>query len=135
MNFRAAGSFDVKLAAQAHVEGVGDASIGRMALDKQFHGSLDAHSLGQMLAFRSSVAGSAGYVAMERVVGKLDGREGSFVLQHSGTMDRGASSLVLTVVPDSGTDALAGISGSMRIIIADGKHSYEFDYSLPVGSA
>ena len=131
MNFHSAGPFDVKLTAQAHVEGAGDASIGRMALDKQFHGGLDAHSLGQMLAFRSAVAGSAGYVAMERVVGMLDGREGSFVLQHSGTMDRGAPSLVLTVVPDSGTDALTGLAGSMKIIIAEGKHSYEFDYSLP----
>jgi len=131
MDFHATGSFDINLTPQTHVEGVGDPAIGRMSSDKQFHGKLNAASLGQMLAFRSPVPGSAGYVAMERVVGRLDEREGSFVLQHSGTMDRGTASLALTVAPDSGTEDLVGLSGSMKIIIADGKHSYEFDYSLP----
>ena len=131
MNLRAAGSFDVKLVAQPHADGVGDPGIGRMALDKRFHGDLDASSLGQMLAFRSPVQGSAGYVAMERVTGCLHGRTGSFVLQHSGIMDRGAQQLSLAVVPDSGTDDLTGLSGNMKINIVDGRHSYEFDCLLP----
>ena len=83
-----------------------------------------------MLAMRTAVAGSAGYVAMELVVGKLDGRAGSFVLQHSGVMNRGAALLTLTVVPDSGTGELVGLSGRMDIVITDGKHDYRFDYSL-----
>ena len=107
------------------------ASVGRMSIDKQFHGDLEAHSKGQMLAFSSSVKGSAGYVAMERVTGTLHGRTGSFVLQHTGTMTRGTPSLTITVVPDSGTDQLAGLTGKMDIIIADGKHSYDFEYALP----
>jgi hypothetical protein len=84
-----------------------------------------------MLAAMTDVKGSAGYVAMERVTGTLHGRRGSFVLQHSGTMHRGAQALVISVVPDSGTDELAGLSGAMRIVIAEGKHRYEFDYELP----
>lgn len=126
----ASGAFDVKLKSQPHEDGVGDAGIGRMSLDKQFHGDLDASSLGQMLAFRSPVAGSAGYVAMERVVGRLHGRSGAFVLQHSGSMDRGAASLTLTVVPDSGSEQLTGLSGSMKIIITEGRHAYAFAYSI-----
>jgi hypothetical protein len=84
-----------------------------------------------MLSAGTSVKGSAGYVAIERVSGTLDGRQGTFVLQHSGTMSRGAPELVVRVVPDSGTGELVGITGSMRIIIAAGKHSYELDYSIP----
>ena len=125
------GTFDVKIIPQpAETSAAGDV-IGRMLLDKRFHGVLDATSTGQMLAMRSKVAGSAGYVAMELVRGTLAGRSGSFVLQHSGSMNRGAASLSLNVVPDSGTDALEGLEGSMEIIIAEGKHSYKFDYSLP----
>src|SRR5258708_33296083 len=120
----ATGPFDVKLAPQP-----ADASpIGRMTLDKQFHGDLEATSKGQMLAFSTDVKGSAGYVAMEQVNGTLHGRTGSFVLQHSGTMTRGAPQLSVTVVPDSGTGELVVLTGEMNIIIADGKHSYEFDY-------
>lgn len=124
------GPFDVKLLPQSPQENVGDPAIGRMALDKQFHGELNATSKGQMLAFRSEVKGSAGYVAMEKVVGTLQGRSGTFVLQHSGTMNRGEQSLTLTVVPDSGTDELTGLAGSMKILIDAGKHYYDFDYSL-----
>ena len=102
-----------------------------MTIDKQFHGDLEATSKGQMLAFSTDVKGSAGYVAMEQVNGTLHGRTGTFVLQHSGTMTRGAPQLSLTVVPDSGTGELVGLAGKMNIIIADGKHSYEFDYTLP----
>lgn len=125
----AEGPFDVKMVPQS-ADPAGGESIARMLLDKRFHGALDATSKGQMLAMRTAVEGSAGYVAMEVVTGKLDGRQGSFVLQHSGTMNRGAPTLILTVVPDSGTGELAGLSGNMAIDIAAGKHSYRFDYSL-----
>lgn len=130
MSRRASGEFDVKLAPQAHEEGIGDPGIGRMALDKQFHGELDAVSKGQMLALRTGTEGSAGYVAMEWVVGTLGGRTGSFGLQHRGVMNRGKAELLVSVVPDSGTGQLAGIDGQMRIIIEGGKHFYEFDYAI-----
>lgn len=106
-------------------------TLGRYSLDKQYHGDLEAMSKGEMLTAGSSVKGSAGYVAMERVSGTLNGRKGTFVLQHTGTMNRGTSSLTVSVVPDSGTDQLAGLTGTMTIIIADGKHSYEFEGTLP----
>jgi len=127
----ATGSFDVKLAPQTAAPGIETAKLGRMTIDKKFHGDLAAASLGEMLAIRTEVQGSAGYVAMERVTGSLHGRKGSFVLQHSGTMNRGVSLLALTVVPDSGTDELTGLRGSMTIEIDHGKHSYTMDYVLP----
>ena len=131
MTHQSTGAFDVKMAPQpAETTAAGD-TIGRMLLDKTYHGSLDATGKGQMLAMRTAVDGSAGYVAMELVVGKLDGRSGSFVLQHSGTMNRGARHLLVNVVPDSGTGELTGLSGTMDIIIAEGKHSYHLDYTLP----
>jgi hypothetical protein len=108
-----------------------DASIGRMSLDKQFHGDLEGTSKGQMLSAMGGVKGSAGYVAMEKVSGTLKGRSGSFVLQHSGTMNRGVPQLIVSVVPDSGTDQLTGLAGVLEIIIESGKHSYHFEYSLP----
>jgi hypothetical protein len=121
----ATGTFDVKLTPQTE-----DAVIGRMTIDKQFHGDLEGSSKGQMLAVQGEVKGSAGYVAMERVTGTLAGRSGSFALQHTGTMNRGVPGLSVTVVPDSGTGELAALSGTMNIIRADGKHSYEFEYTL-----
>ncbi len=130
MTMHASGPFDVKLTPQAFEDATGGAAIGRLALDKRFHGELDATSKGQMLAHRTHVDGSAGYVAMEVVSGILHGRNGTFVLQHSGTMTRGDAQLTLTVVPDSGADQLIGLAGTMAIIIADGKHSYAFDYTL-----
>jgi Protein of unknown function (DUF3224) len=120
------GDFAVKLAPQS----AADAPIGRMSIDKQFHGDLEATSKGEMLAFMTSVKGSAGYVAMEQVTGTLNGRSGTFVLQHSGTMARGDQQQSVTVVPDSGTDELKGLAGKMTIIIANGKHSYDFDYEI-----
>jgi|SRR5436305_1656605 len=125
MTTHASGTFEVKLTPQAE-----EASLGRLSIDKQFHGDLEATSKGQMLTAGTAVKGSAGYVAIERVSGTLQGRSGSFVLQHSGTMTRGVPQLTITVVPDSGTAQLAGLSGKMAIDIADGKHSYEFDYTL-----
>lgn len=134
MSTHASGTFEVKMTPQPAQDGVGDPAIGRMALDKQFHGDLEATGKGQMLAAGTDVAGSAGYVAMERVSGTLHGRRGTFALQHSGTMTRGAPQLSITVVPDSGTGELAGIAGSLAITIADGQHSYDFAYTLPDAS-
>jgi hypothetical protein len=131
MTLHARGTFEVKLTPQPADDPAAAAAPGRMTLDKRFHGDLEADSLGQMLAYRTAVEGSAGYVAMERVTGRLGDRQGSFVLQHSGTMARGTPSLSITVVPDSGTDELAGLSGRMNIVIEGGQHSYEFDYQLP----
>jgi hypothetical protein len=128
VNSHARGAFDVKAIPQpADEEGV---AVGRLLLDKQFHGDLEATSKGQMLAVRTGVANSAGYVAMEQVTGTLLGRTGSFALQHSGTMNRGEQELLITVVPDSGTAELAGLMGTMMIIIEGGKHSYDFEYSI-----
>jgi hypothetical protein len=130
MTTRASGTFEVKLTAQGTDDKSVDATIGRMSIDKQFHGDLEATTKGEMLSAVTSVKGSAGYVAMERVSGTLHGRSGAFVLQHSGTMTRSAPQLSVTVVPDSGTGQLAGLAGKMDIKIADGKHSYTFDYTL-----
>jgi flagellar basal body rod protein FlgG len=128
MSNRASGTFEVKLNPQD--EGP-DAPVGRMSIDKQFQGDLAATSKGQMLmASSSTVKDSAGYVAIEKVTGTLKGRRGSFYLQHTGTMTRGVGELGITVIPDSGTDELVGLRGKMNIIIADGKHSYEFEYEL-----
>jgi hypothetical protein len=128
----ATGPFDVKLAPQPLSPVAEQSGLGRMSLDKQFHGALDATSTGEMLAFRDAALGSGGYVAMETVRGALDGRAGSFVLQHSSTMTRGAPTQSITVVPDSGTGALAGLTGRMVVDIAPGgAHSYRFDYTLP----
>jgi hypothetical protein len=128
MSGKASGTFEVKLNPQD--EGANPVT-GRMLLDKQFHGDLEGTSKGTMVMASGNVEGSAGYVAIEKVVGTLGGRKGSFYLQHSGTMKRGAASLTITVIPDSGTEELTGIEGKMNIIIDAGKHSYEFEYTLP----
>ena len=130
MATRASGTFDVKLNPQPADAYADAATLGRLSIDKQFHGDLEATSTGQMLTGLTSVKGSAGYVAIERVSGTLAGRRGTFILQHSGTMTRGAPQLLVTVVPDSGTDELVGLSGTMAIIVAGGQHSYEFEYAL-----
>ncbi len=129
MSKRASGTFAVKLTPQPP-DHSSDAVPGRMVIEKEFQGDLEATSKGQMLAANSSVAGSAGYVAIERVAGSLDGRSGTFVLQHSGTLTRGTPELTITVVPDSGTEELEGLTGTMAIQIEGGKHSYHFDYEL-----
>ncbi len=123
---RVRGTFDVKLAPQA----ADDATLGRMSLDKQYHGDLEATAKGTMLTAMTEVQGSAGYVAIEKVSGTLQGRTGTFMLQHSGTMARGTPQLSITVVPDSGTGQLAGLAGKMGIEITDGKHFYDFEYTL-----
>jgi hypothetical protein len=127
----ASGPFDVKLTPQQAQDGAGGPTLGRFVLSKRFHGDLEATSEGQMLTAGTDVEGSAGYVAIERVSGTLNGRRGSFSLQHTGVMNRGVPQLTITVVPDSGTDELTGLAGTMTIDIApDGKHSYSFDYKL-----
>jgi hypothetical protein len=131
MTARASGPFEVKLNPQPPDGKFEDATMGRMTIDKQFHGDLEGSSKGQMLTALTDVKGSAGYVAIERVTGTLHGRSGTFVLQHNATMSRGVPQLAITVVPDSGTGQLAGITGKMTINIVDGKHSYDFDYTLP----
>jgi hypothetical protein len=128
---RASGSFDVKLNPLEPYNRTEDAKLGRLSIDKQFHGDLEATSQGEMLSAGTVTPGSAGYVAIERVTGTLAGKSGSFVLQHSATLNRGTPTLNISVVPDSGTEGLTGISGTMNIIIEGGKHSYEFDYTLP----
>ena len=128
MTNRANGTFEVKLAPQ---DDGPDAPVGRMSLDKQFQGDLTGTSKGQMLMSSSpSVNGSAGYVAIEKVTATLHGRRGTFYLQHTGTMTRGVGELTITVIPDSGTDELEALRGKMNIHLADGKHSYEFEYEL-----
>ena len=127
---RAAGPFDVKITPQD--DNSDDPLLSRMILDKTYLGDLEATAAGQMLAAGTAVKGSAAYVAIEKVSGTLNGRAGTFVLQHVGIMDRNAPQLTITVVPDSGTGDLQGLSGKMTIIIApDGKHSYDFEYALP----
>jgi Protein of unknown function (DUF3224) len=127
----ATGGFDVKVSPEALADKAADASLGRMTLTKQFHGDLDATSKGEMLTAATGVKGSGAYVAIERVTGTLGGRNGSFVLQHTGIMNRGTPELKIAVVPDSGTGQLTGLTGTMNIKIADGKHSYDFEYTLP----
>jgi Protein of unknown function (DUF3224) len=127
---RASGTFEVKLKPHEPDDKTADANLGRMSFEKQFRGDLEATSKGQMLSAGTDVKGSAGYVAIERVSGKLHGKSGTFVLQHSGTMTRGAPALSITVVPDSGTGELSGLTGTMAIKIENGNHSYDFEYTL-----
>jgi hypothetical protein len=132
MTMHASGTFDVKLNVQkADNTAAESAKLGRMSIEKQFHGDLEGTSAGEMLSVGTEVKGSAGYVAMERVNGTLHGRTGTFALQHSGTMTRGEPLLSVTVVPDSGTGELVGIDGKLMIKIVEKKHFYEFDYTLP----
>jgi hypothetical protein len=130
MDWQVKGTFDVKRTPQAPSD-LGDGVVaGHFRFDKRFHGELDATSVVHMLAVGTDVEGSAGYVAVERIVGSLKGRSGAFFMQHNGVMDRGKPTLSLTVVPDSGTDDLKGLSGRMTIDITDGQHYYTFDYTL-----
>lgn len=128
---KVSGKFEVKLSPQPAAPGTEAAKLGRMTIDKQFLGDLHAHSLGEMMSAMGEVKGSAGYVAIERVTGTLLGKKGSFVLMHTGLMNRGQPQLTVQVVPDSGTGELTGISGNMGIDIKEGQHFYSFDFSLP----
>lgn len=128
MTTHASGTFEVKMTPQALDEGA--SVVGRFLLEKQFHGDLEGTSRGEMLALSSAVAGSAGYVAIEQVTGTLNGRTGTFALQHTGTMTRGVPELKVTVVPDSGTGELTGLTGTLDIKVVDGKHFYDFEYAI-----
>ncbi|MGO2010789.1 DUF3224 domain-containing protein [Pseudoalteromonas sp.] len=129
--YKVSGQFNVKLnPIEGYAQGVDGINLGRMSLDKTFIGELEATSTGEMLSAMTSIQGSAGYVAIEQVVGTLASRQGSFVLQHFGTMDKGQDSLILNVVPDSGSNELTELSGKMAIRIEDGKHFYDFEYQL-----
>jgi len=127
---RASGPFEVSLKPLPMDNDPGSDLLGRMSIDKQFRGDLEGKSKGQMLTGGTAIKTSAGYVAIERVTGSLKGRKGSFILQHTGLMTRGAPSLVITVVPDSGTDQLEGLKGTMTINIEAGKHLYQLDYTF-----
>jgi hypothetical protein len=132
MTLHAQGPFDVKILPQSADEKVGHEKIARMGLDKKFHGDLEAVSLGQMLAFMGDSKDSGSYVAVERVDGTLGGKKGTFALHHLGVMTRGEQHQTIAVVPDSATGELAGLTGTMKIVIAaGGAHSYELDYALP----
>ena len=124
------GQFDVTITPENLSDTASQSGLGRMSLNKRYHGALDASAQGEMLSARASVPGSAGYVALERVEGALDGRHGSFYLQHSGSMTRGAPSLSVTVVPDTGTGQLLGLTGSLAIRIEEGRHYYDFTYDI-----
>ena len=126
---RAAGTFDVTLTPQPLAD-PSDPLLGRFSIEKQFQGDLAGASRAEMLSARTSIENSAGYVAIEKVTGTLGGKKGSFVLQHSGTMNRGTQNLEVTVVPDSGTGELVGITGTMSIRIEGSKHYYELLYSI-----
>ena len=133
MTHHAKGTFEVDLKPLPAEEATGGEAVGRMSIAKTFHGDLEGTSKGQMLAVQTGVDGSAGYVAMEIVTGSLAGRSGTFALQHSGVMTRGAPHLSVTVVPDSATGGLTGLAGTMSIDIQSGKHFYDFEYTLPEG--
>lgn len=125
------GKFDVTLnPLDCYAKGENGVNFGRMSIDKSFYGELDATSKGEMLSAITPTKGSAGYVAIEQVIGSLSGKKGSFVLQHFGTMNKGRDRLVLEVVPDSGSGELVGLAGTMSISIDNGKHFYEFEYEL-----
>ena len=128
---RAMGNFEVSLQPLPNAEVSSDALLGRILLTKKFSGDLQASARGQMLSAGTATRGSAGYVAIDHVSGELDGRRGSFLLQHSGSMNRGVPTLSIMVVPDSGTEELAGLTGTLSINIVDGKHFYDFLYSIP----
>jgi len=131
MTQRATGSFEVSMTPLDAPDARDGTAVARLALDKQYHGDLQAVGAGQMLTAMTGTEGSAAYVAIERVTGTLQGRRGSFVLQHSGTMRRGAPQLSIAVVPDSGSGGLAGLSGTFTISVVDGRHFYDLEYSLP----
>lgn len=125
------GTFEVSLnPLSCYAQGEAGVKLGRMSIDKRFTGELSASSKGEMLSAMTPVQGSAGYVAIEQVCGTLSGKQGRFVLQHFGTMNRGQDRLILEVVPDSGTDELSNLTGRMTITIEGGQHYYEFEYEL-----
>jgi hypothetical protein len=133
MTQHANGPFEVTMTPAGAPEHEGRTAFGRMQLDKQYAGDLVATGSGQMLTAVTDTQGSAAYVAIERISGTLRGRKGSFAIHHTGTMSGATKQLTISVVTDSGTDELTGIAGTMALKIVEGKHFYEFDYTLPHG--
>jgi hypothetical protein len=131
MSRNAQGTFEVKTAPLPADEATAATSIGRYSLDKVYRGDLEAASAGEMLGAGNPATGTAGYVAIEQLTGTLDGKRGSFALQHFGAMDQGNFELNVRVVPGSGTGELVGIAGALTIIIERGEHAYTFEYTLP----
>ncbi|MBM3726381.1 MAG: DUF3224 domain-containing protein [Acidobacteria bacterium] len=131
MKIHVSGAFEVKLTPQPLAHAGQDASLGRMSIDKRYQGALDATATGEMLSAMGGVKGSAVYVAIERVTGRLNGRAGSFTLAHRGVMSRAGQELLVTVAPDSGSGELSGLMGSMKIRIESGEHFYDFDGEVP----
>lgn len=124
------GSFEITMQADPPYDEVDGVSLGRARIDKRFEGPLEGTSVVHMLGARTPVAGSAGYVALERITGSVVGKRGSFTVLHTGVMTRGEPSLAIVIVPDSGTGELAGIFGTMSIVVKDGTHTYDLDYEL-----
>lgn len=131
MSRRAVGSFDVSVKPlEAYAQD--SPGLGRMSIDKQYHGDIDGTGRGEMLTGMTDVKDSGVYVAVERVTGAVHGKKGTFIVHHTGVVARGAQDLRITVVPDSGTGDLTGLTGTLAIDIApDGTHTYCFDYALP----
>lgn len=133
MALEARGAFDVTLEPHPMHEDAPSPPLGRLAIAKQYQGDLEAESVGEMLSAVTEIKGSRAYVAFEKVTGTLLGRIGSFILQHTGVVTRGAPRLSVRVVPDSGTDDLRGLTGSMTIDVVEGTHYYSMEFSLPTG--
>ena len=128
----ATGTFDVAIKPAPDTDHLDGGALGRMTADKTYHGDLEGTAVGQMLTGMSPSEKTSGvYVAIERVTATLQGRKGTFIMHHTGIMDRGAQTLKVTIVPDSGTGQLTGITGTMQIDIRDGKHFYTLEYALP----
>jgi len=127
----ARGTFSVELEASPPFEEDAGIAFSRVRVDKRFEGTLEAESVVHMLAVMTPVKTSRAYVAVERVVGTLDGREGAFAVTHLGVQTADEQSLALAIVPDSGTGELEGITGTLSIEFTDGQHFYEIDWSLP----
>ncbi|MGK5056567.1 DUF3224 domain-containing protein [Janthinobacterium sp. LB2P49] len=131
MHAHATGSFSISMTPSAAPQRAGRTTLGKVLLDKVYAGDLVATAKGEMLNAVTDTKGAAGYVAMEAITGALQGREGSFVAQHAGTMADGQQALTIEIVPHSGTGQLTGISGTLAIRIVNGQHFYDIDYSLP----
>jgi len=124
----ATGTFEVKVTPLTADK---NAFPGRLSIEKTWHGGLEGTSTGEMMTAQTDVKDSGVYVALEKFTGTLDGKKGTFLLHHTGIMTRGTPHLAIAVVPDSGTGQLTGISGTLNILISEGKHSYDFEYTLP----
>lgn len=127
---RATGTFEITMNAQPPYDTAEGTTLGRASFDKTFHGDLQGQGRVEMLSALTSVQGSAAYVALERITGALAGREGSFIVLHTGVMERGKPTLSVTVVPDSASGGLRGLGGKLEIQVIEKQHHYTFDYEI-----